>query len=221
MQEVFCFTGKMEMTRYEMWAAVEHRGGEYVRDINDECTCLVYGLKPGSKFKKAQQMGVKMMSSTDFMELLRATPRNDGEDRNDLYVTRSRERLFAEQQPQPSLTPPTGGEQDYSLPSEQPPLAPPTGGEQETPQCDVSTEGPMDSEIYHPLPYEYMETPQEEPMDSVRNHRNDEGQDDGSRGMLVTRWYHRVAVACVNLLCYAVALSICLFGYHIFTALLW
>lgn len=202
MQEVFCFTGKMEMTRYEMWAAVEHRGGEYVRDINDECTCLVYGLKPGSKFKKAQQMGVKMMSSTDFMELLRATPRNDGDDRNDLYVTRSRERLFAEQQPQPSLTPPTGGEQ-------------------ETPQCDVSTEGPMDSEIYHPLPYEYMETPQEEPMDSVRNHRNDEGQDDGSRGMLVTRWYHRVAVACVNLLCYAVALSICLFGYHIFTALLW
>ena len=66
MQEVFCFTGKMEMTRYEMWAAVEHRGGEYVRDINDECTCLVYGLKPGSKLKRAQQMGIKMMSSTDF-----------------------------------------------------------------------------------------------------------------------------------------------------------
>jgi hypothetical protein len=172
MQEVFCFTGKMEMTRYEMWAAVEHRGGEYVRDINEECTCLVYGLKPGSKLKKAQQMGIKMMSSTDFMTLLHATPRNDGDDRNDLYVTRSRERLFAEQQLQPPLTPPTGGEQ-------------------------------------------------EEPMGSVRNHRNDEVQDDGPRGMLVTRWYHRVAVACVNLLCYAAALSIWLFGYHIFTALLW
>lgn len=207
MQEVFCFTGKMEMTRYEMWAAVEHRGGEYVRDINEECTCLVYGLKPGSKLKRAQQMGIKMMSSTDFMELLRATPRNDGDDRNDLYVTRSRERLFAEQEPQPPLTPPTGGE--------------PLPYEDETPQCDVSTDEPMESEIYHSLPYEYMETPQEEPMGSERNHRNDEGQDDGSRGMLVTRWYHRVAVACVNLLCYAVALSIWLFGYHIFTALLW
>jgi hypothetical protein len=202
MQEVFCFTGKMEMTRYEMWAAVEHRGGEYVRDINEECTCLVYGLKPGSKFKKAQQMGIKMMSSTDFMALLHATPRNDGDDRNDLYVTRSRERLFAEQQPQP-------------------PLTSPTGGEQETPHCDVSTEGPMESEIYHPLPYEYMETPQDEPMESERNHRNDEVQDDGPRGMMVTRWYHRVAVACVNILCYAVTLFIWLFGYHIFTALLW
>lgn len=215
MQEVFCFTGKMEMTRYEMWAAVEHRGGEYVRDINEECTCLVYGLKPGSKLKKAQQMGIKMMSSTDFMTLLRATPRNDGDDRNDLYVSRSRERLFAKQQPQSPLTPPTGGEQDYSLPYEY----------METPQCDVSTEGPMDSEIYHPLPYE-DETPQcdvstDGLMESERNHRNDEAQDDGPRGMLVTRWYHRVAVACFNLLCYAVALSIWLFGYHIFTYLLW
>lgn len=210
MQEVFCFTGKMEMTRYEMWAAVEHRGGEYVRDINEECTCLVYGLNPGSKLKKAQQMGVKMMSSTDFMALLHATPRNDGDDRNDLYVSRSRERLFAEQQPQLPLTPPTGGEQDNSLPYEY----------METPQCDVSTEGPMDSEIYHPLPYE-DETPLDEPMESERNHRNDEVQDDGPRGMLVTRWYHRVAVACVNLLCYAAALSIWLFGYHIFTYLLW
>ena len=180
MQEVFCFTGKMEMTRYEMWAAVEHRGGEYVRDINDECTCLVYGLNPGSKLKKAQQMGIKMMSSTDFMALLRATPRNDGDGRNDLYVTRSRERLFAGQQPQPPLTPPIEGEQDY------------------------------------PLPYE-DETPQEGPMDTERNHRNDEAQDDG----LVTRWYHRLAVACFNILCYAVALSIWLFGYHIFTYLLW
>lgn len=211
MQEVSCFTGKMEMTRYEMWAAVEHRGGEYVRDINEECTCLVYGLKPGSKLKKAQQMGIKMMSSTDFMELLRATPRNDGEDRNDLYVSRSRERLFAEQRAQPPLTPPTGGEQDYSLPyeymetpqEEQPPLTPPTGEEQD-----------------YSLPYE-DETPQEEPMGSVRNHRNDEGQDDRPRGMMVTRWYHRLAVACVNLLCYVAALSIWLFGYHIFTALLW
>lgn len=134
MQEVFCFTGKMEMTRYEMWAAVEHRGGEYVRDINEECTCLVYGLNHGSKFKKAQQMGLKMMSSTDFMALLRTTPRNDGDDRNDLYVSRSRERLFAEQEP--PLTSPTGGEQDY------------------------------------PLLYEYMETPQEKPMERRRNHRN-------------------------------------------------
>lgn len=61
MQEVFCFTGKMEMTRYEMWAAVEHRGGEYVRDINEECTCLVYGLNPGSK--QDQEKGCLQNSS--------------------------------------------------------------------------------------------------------------------------------------------------------------
>lgn len=146
MQEVFCFTGKMEMTRYEMWAAVEHRGGEYVSDLNEECTCLVYGLNPGSKLKKAQQMGIKMMSSTDFMALLRATPRNDGDDRNDLYISRSRERLFAEQEP--PLTPPTGGEQDEPMDSERNHSLP---YEDETPQCDVSTDGPMEP---------------------VRNHRN-------------------------------------------------
>lgn len=109
-KEVFCFSGKMQMPRGEMQAAVEHRDGEWCPNVTSECTCLVYGERPGAKYRKAQELGLKLISCTEFWPILEAIPRNDGGKLFDLYVPKSRRGIVATEVPTV-----------------------------ETPQCDVST----------------------------------------------------------------------------------
>ncbi len=69
--EVFLFTGSLKkMSRNEAKKLVKENGGQIASGITKKLTCLVVGEKPGSKLKKAQEKGKKVLTEDDFLLLL-------------------------------------------------------------------------------------------------------------------------------------------------------
>jgi DNA ligase (NAD+) len=69
---VFLFTGTLAaMSRDEAKVRVKERGGKVASQISKKVTHVVAGVKPGSKLKKAQELGVKILTEQDFTELLK------------------------------------------------------------------------------------------------------------------------------------------------------
>lgn len=67
------FTGTLEsMSRFEAKAAVEAQGGRVASSVSKKTTFLVVGGKPGSKARKAAEMGVKVLLEQEFLERLDA-----------------------------------------------------------------------------------------------------------------------------------------------------
>lgn len=65
------FTGGLTaMSRSEAKARVKALGGQVASGINRKVTHVVIGDKPGSKLKKAQEMGLTIISEQDFLKLL-------------------------------------------------------------------------------------------------------------------------------------------------------
>lgn len=67
----FLFTGALKnMTREEAKQMVEERGGLVVNQINRQVDYLILGEKPGSKLKKANDMGIAVLKEEEFLKLL-------------------------------------------------------------------------------------------------------------------------------------------------------
>jgi len=73
--EICVFTGTLEaMSRFEAKSAVEAQGGRVASSVSNKTTILVQGGKPGSKAKKAEEKGVKVLLEADFLAKLGIEP---------------------------------------------------------------------------------------------------------------------------------------------------
>jgi len=67
----FVFTGELlKYSRTQAEEVVLKRGGKVSSSISAKTSYLVYGVNPGSKFNKAQKLGVKIISESEFEKLL-------------------------------------------------------------------------------------------------------------------------------------------------------
>lgn len=67
----FLFTGALQhMTRREAREKVKAAGGKLLSGVSKNLDVLVVGEKPGSKLKKAQELGVEVMEEEAFLALL-------------------------------------------------------------------------------------------------------------------------------------------------------
>ena len=69
--EKLAITGTMSsFSRKELEEIIEHAGGKISSSISPKTTFLVMGEKPGSKYDKAKQLGVKIITEKDLIKIL-------------------------------------------------------------------------------------------------------------------------------------------------------
>ena len=69
--EKLAITGTMSsFSRKELEEMIEHAGGKISSSISPKTTFLVMGEKPGSKYDKAKQLGVKIITEKDLIKIL-------------------------------------------------------------------------------------------------------------------------------------------------------
>jgi DNA ligase (NAD+) len=69
--QTFLFTGTLEkLSRREAQERVKALGGTLLSGVSKGLSVLVVGEKPGSKLKKAQELGVKVMTEEEFLRLV-------------------------------------------------------------------------------------------------------------------------------------------------------
>jgi DNA ligase (NAD+) len=67
----FVLTGGLAgMTRDEAKAAIESRGGRVTSSVSKKTSYVVFGADPGSKYEKAQELGVPCLDEAAFRTLL-------------------------------------------------------------------------------------------------------------------------------------------------------
>ncbi len=67
----FVLTGALEsMTRPEARVRIETLGGKVTTSVSPKTTCVVVGRDPGSKLDKARQLGLKILSEGQFIEIV-------------------------------------------------------------------------------------------------------------------------------------------------------
>lgn len=67
----FLFTGELEnFTRSKAEKIVSELGGQVVSSVSKKLSFLVVGNNPGSKIKKAQDIGIKIIYENDFIKLI-------------------------------------------------------------------------------------------------------------------------------------------------------
>jgi len=68
---VFLFTGSLAaMSRDEAKVRVKEQGGKVASQVSKKVTHVVVGEKPGSKLKKARELGLKLLTEKNFTDLL-------------------------------------------------------------------------------------------------------------------------------------------------------
>jgi DNA ligase (NAD+) len=69
--KTFVFTGELEtLTRDEAQARVRELGGKETSSVSAKTSYVVVGADPGSKFAKAQKLGVAVLTEEDFLKLV-------------------------------------------------------------------------------------------------------------------------------------------------------
>jgi DNA ligase (NAD+) len=69
--KTFLFTGTLqEMPRNQAKQRVQQKGGEILSSVSKNLDYLVAGEKPGSKFKKAQDLNIKILTEEEFTKLV-------------------------------------------------------------------------------------------------------------------------------------------------------
>lgn len=67
----FVFTGALErLTRDEAMSLVQSLGGKAVSSVSSKTDYVVVGAEPGSKYEKALRLGVRVLTESEFMELI-------------------------------------------------------------------------------------------------------------------------------------------------------
>lgn len=70
------FTGALQtLSRREAQALTKSHGGKLLSGVSGNLDLLVVGEKPGSKLKKAQELGIEVLEEAAFLELLGEAPR--------------------------------------------------------------------------------------------------------------------------------------------------
>ena len=70
--KTFVFTGTLKsMTREEARQAIRNQGGRVSNFVSGKTDFLVVGKNPGSKLKKARNLGIRCLSEKEFLELLK------------------------------------------------------------------------------------------------------------------------------------------------------
>ncbi len=67
------FTGALAMPRTEAEAFVKKRGGRAASSVSKSTDYVVVGESPGSKFEKAQQLGIPILTEEEFRRLMQQT----------------------------------------------------------------------------------------------------------------------------------------------------
>lgn len=71
-RQLFVFSGTLErVTRDQAAALVEEQGGRVASAVSKKTTYLVAGDDPGSKLKRALELGVQVLNETEFLEFIR------------------------------------------------------------------------------------------------------------------------------------------------------
>jgi DNA ligase (NAD+) len=74
------FTGELEhFTRREAQRIIELLGGNPTNSVTRKTSFVVVGENPGSKYQKAQQLGIKMLNEEEFIEMLKSFAQNNEE----------------------------------------------------------------------------------------------------------------------------------------------
>lgn len=69
--KTFVFTGELnQMTRTQAVQKIEIFGGKESKSVSKKTDFVVVGDNPGSKFEKAQKLGVKILNEYEFIELM-------------------------------------------------------------------------------------------------------------------------------------------------------
>lgn len=69
-QAVFVVTGSLEgMSREEAAELIRHHGGRVSSSVSAKTDYLLAGAKPGSKFARAQELGVKIINLSEFKQM--------------------------------------------------------------------------------------------------------------------------------------------------------
>lgn len=66
----FCITGSFSQPREELKKQLEYKGAKFVSSISKNLDVLFVGDKAGSKLAKAQQLGVRIASEDELMEMI-------------------------------------------------------------------------------------------------------------------------------------------------------
>lgn len=70
--QTFVFTGSLEsLTRDEAKELVRENGGEVSESVSKETDYIVAGSEPGSKYEKAKELGVRIISENEFLEMVK------------------------------------------------------------------------------------------------------------------------------------------------------
>jgi DNA ligase (NAD+) len=70
--KTFVFTGRISMPREEARSIVERLGGKVSSSVSKKTDYVVAGEDPGSKFEKAQKLGVTVIDEEAFKEMVKA-----------------------------------------------------------------------------------------------------------------------------------------------------
>jgi len=71
-EKSFVFTGTLDsLSREEAAELVRNQGGKSVSSVSKNTDYVVVGKDPGTKYQKARQLGIKTLTETEFLELLK------------------------------------------------------------------------------------------------------------------------------------------------------
>ena len=66
----FCVTGSLSVSRDKIVEKIEAQGGTFVSSVSKKLDLLIVGEKAGSKLKKAQDLGIKILTQEDLKNVL-------------------------------------------------------------------------------------------------------------------------------------------------------